>query len=122
MAENRSNLESLVVTGSYHASSEVGPIKKNYRKLNSICLSGCYDADIAGIASLLTSYGTQLDYARLLNMNDDQLRTVGDACANSRFHLQASRAPFPVTGLNLLAPRVDAVTIWLLNSEVYNRD
>jgi len=86
-------------------------VKQHCRNLKNISLEGEEYEEKASIATLLASYGGQLEYALLYEMDEVHLKEVSDACPTARFHLETGDMDRLFTGLNMLGPRLEVIYI-----------
>jgi len=103
-------LEKLIVTESIDTPAEIGAIQQHCRNLNSISLAWQGSKFQPAIAALLASYGDQLKYSLLWDIDEQQLREIADACPTARFHLEGYSYGCLLAGLNVLGPRLENVT------------
>lgn len=112
-----SGLETLVIFGTISARSEVDEIKKYCLSIKNISLKGhCYE-DIVSIATLLASYGGQLEYAYLHRMQREELKTVAGACPKASFYFDVWLISDLFVVLKMLGPQIDVITTFLLDYE-----
>lgn len=90
---------------------EINTIQRHCRNLKSISLIEQDKEDIAGITALLASYGAQLEYAYLREMNIRQIRTVANACPNARFRVGFYDTPISPACLRIHGPRLEKASI-----------
>lgn len=108
------SLKSLTVCAPISGVSKVYNIKEHCRYLEIIHLHGSGRKEVAAIASILTSYGDQLEFASLYNMKESQLRIVAGACPNARFRLYNLKNSLSYAGLNSIGHRLEVIFIFEL--------
>jgi len=97
------SLERLVINmmNGYHG-DEAGKIKLHCPNLKSISLHNHHPA----VSRLLASYGDQLEYALLYELDEYQINDVAVACPNARFHLNIPCEDLSSPTLNLIGHRL----------------
>ncbi len=79
-------LEKLGVTFTFSAFKEIRKIQQHCRKIRWLHIPVEERVNLA-LAECIVSYGEQLEYAFLANMNQSQLEAIVTACPNAVFHV-----------------------------------
>ncbi len=79
-------LEKLTITFMFSSSMEIRKIQQHCRKIRWLHIPVQERVNPA-FAECLVSYGEQLEYAFLVDMNESQLEAIVTACPNAKFHM-----------------------------------
>jgi len=103
------NLESLTITfDCLDSKYEIEQIQGYCKKIQEVFIHGAY-GDNCSISALLVSYGKNLKYAFISDMDEGLLRNVKKSCTNALFSLSLRELDLVRPTLNILGTQVDKI-------------
>lgn len=112
-------LEVLDVAFHFPCAGEIVKIEKHCRKIRHLHVEE-EEAINTALASCLASYGDQLEFASLFDMNEQQLQQVVSSCKKAKFTLFLEEAD-TITTLNIIGAQLDSASVSLDNN-VFDSD